>query len=58
MKRNAKYVVDKLICPECGNAMYVPRAHGRRRSDGHIKDLWCPFCKKIQKMTEVRGEMT
>ena len=51
------YSVSKLICPECGKAMFVPRKNGRKREIGHIKDVWCPFCKKIQKMTEVREEL-
>ncbi|MBP3505091.1 MAG: hypothetical protein J6K43_01625 [Lachnospiraceae bacterium] len=23
-----------------------------RSCNGHIKDIWCPFCKDVQKMVE------
>jgi len=47
-----KTTIEYYICPECGMKFPIPRK--KRREKGHIKDLWCPGCKKIQKF--VKGE--
>ena len=43
-----------LICPVCGNTFPIMRNHGQHRERGHIKDVWCPFCKVDRKFQEVR----
>lgn len=50
-----KYEISNFICPECGNSFPLPRAKSMRRERGHIKDLWCPFCKKKVKTIEIRS---
>lgn len=42
-------------CTECGRRLYLPRKDSKRREKNHIKDLWCPFCKKVCHFIE-RGE--
>ena len=27
--------------------MFVPRMRGTLRAHGHVKTMWCPFCKAI-----------
>lgn len=49
------FTISKFICPDCDNEMYVSRSKGKQREDGHIKDIWCPHCKEIKKMTEVKN---
>ena len=49
-----KYEISTFICPECGNKFPLPRAKSMRRSKNHIKDLWCPHCKKKVKTLEIR----
>ena len=43
-----------LVCPVCHNTFPIMRNHGQHRKRGHIKDLWCPFCKAERKMVEAR----
>lgn len=44
--------ISRFYCPDCGLLMTVPRK--RPRETGHIKDLYCARCNKIQKMEENR----
>ena len=53
MKRQ-KHNISYFVCPECGNMLPLPRKKARRREKGHIKDLFCVFCNKVVKTTEVR----
>lgn len=49
--------LSMLVCPECGNTFPIMRNHGQHRKRGHIKDIWCPFCKTDRKFVEVgRGD--
>lgn len=51
--RRKKFSISKCYCPDCGNAMTVPRTKNREKF--HKKDLWCPVCKKVKTMTEIRS---
>lgn len=53
MKRQ-KHNISYFVCPECGNVLPLPRKKSRRREKGHIKDLFCVYCNKVVKTTEVR----
>jgi len=46
--------LSNFVCPTCGNVFPIMRSHGRKREAGHIKDIWCPFCKTDQKFLEVK----
>ena len=46
--------ISNMICPECGKAFPIPRPYNARKKD-HKKFLYCPFCKKIKNMTEIRS---
>lgn len=52
MSRKRWSVTSIFVCPECGLELPIPRNHGKQREKGHIKDLYCPICNKIQKFTE------
>lgn len=45
-----------LICPECGRQFPIPRRLSQSRKKGHIKTVWCPYCKKMENMTEIRWQ--
>lgn len=47
--------ISHMHCPECGGVVPIPRSRFGEREKGHIKDMWCPFCKKEVKMKEVRS---
>lgn len=53
MKR-LHYVISNFICQECSTVVPLPRCHGRQRERGHIKDIWCPSCKKESKFREIK----
>ena len=53
--RKHNMVYSHCVCPICGNAMVVPRIVGRSRKKNHKKDMWCPFCKKMNTMIEIRS---
>lgn len=55
MKRNNHHVsISKLICPCCKNIFPIPRIKGKHREKGHIKTVWCPYCKENRNMEEKR----
>lgn len=48
------YITSTLICPKCGRKFPIPRWRGRARKRGHIKTVWCPYCRKMEDMREYR----
>ncbi len=56
MIKNNNYSISNFICQECGNGFPLPRQNNRKRNKRHIKDLWCPHCKKVVKTTELRED--
>ena len=52
-KRN--YVISYFVCPECGKTFPLPRTKSMKRNKGHIKDLYCVYCNKEVKATEIRN---
>lgn len=47
-------VISQFKCPDCGNIIPIPRRKSRQRPKGHIKDLYCPWCNKVQKTIEYK----
>ena len=47
-------VISYCVCPGCGKQFPIPRRRGQQRKRKHIKDIWCPFCHRVEKMTEIR----
>lgn len=52
MRRN--FSISTFICPECNTKFPIPRKKSNQREKGHIKDIWCPFCKDTRKMLEYK----
>lgn len=44
--------ISHLICPNCGLVFPIPRKKSSKRGKNHIKDLYCPHCRKVQKFVE------
>jgi len=42
-----------LICSTCGYIQTIQRKQSKRKKELHIKDLYCPFCKKDTKFIEL-----
>ena len=47
-----KFEISDMLCPVCKHTFPIPRNKNARRPRGHIKDLYCPFCKDVRKMIE------
>ena len=52
MKRQT-FTISQFLCPECNGIIPLPRVK-RNREKGHIKDLYCPWCKTVQKTKEYK----
>lgn len=53
--RKRNYNISYFICPDCGKSLPLPRLKSCKRNKGHIKDLFCVYCNKMVKTTEVRS---
>lgn len=51
MKKVKRYI-RTLYCSECGGKMWATAKVGQRRSEGHLKDMYCPYCKKVTKFVD------
>lgn len=56
-KNNAKgYTISDFYCTKCGNkSIPIPRGLGREREPGHLKNIFCVYCKKDTNHVECRG---
>lgn len=52
--RKQTYDISQFLCPDCGKTIPLPRRTRRERKSGHIKDIYCPFCNKVQKTIEYK----
>ena len=49
-----QYKSTDLVCLICGNVMTINRKLSRQKNIGHIKNMYCPFCKEVVKFFEVK----
>ena len=54
MRKQRFMDLSNFICPVCGKSFPIMRNHGQQREKGHIKDIWCPYCKEDRKFKEIR----
>ena len=56
--QNKRVKMSSFVCPDCNKViLMLPRNHNRREK-GHIKDLFCPWCKDVRKCLEIRDMET
>ena len=48
------YTISYCKCPSCENLFPIPRRNSRQREKGHLKYIWCPFCKTKTNHLEFR----
>ena len=53
MKKRNDIIIVYYRCNQCNHNVTIPRQIGRKRGIGHLKDMWCPYCKVEAKFTEV-----
>jgi DNA-directed RNA polymerase subunit RPC12/RpoP len=44
--------IHYLKCLGCGKSFPIPRHPCKQRPKNHIKDIFCPYCGKIEKFIE------
>lgn len=47
-------MISQLSCLVCEKNFPIPREYSNLRKDGHIKDIYCPTCKRMSKFVEHR----
>jgi len=48
-------VFSDFYCTKCGNkVLSIPRQKGKERLAGHLKNLYCPFCKTEHNCCEIK----
>jgi len=45
--------ISSCYCFVCNNKFPIPRT-GKQREKGHVKDLYCPICRRVTSHIEVR----
>lgn len=54
MKRIINAQQSRFFCTECGKEnIMVFRSRGKRREAGHLKKLYCPYCKEERNCAEI-----
>lgn len=59
MKRNMKSdaISDRFFCTQCGHeTLPVLRLPHQKREKGHLKNLYCPYCRTENNCVEVRSD--
>lgn len=52
-----KYISSQFYCCLCGNkGMMLPRKVGKERPTGHLKNLYCIYCKQVTRHYEAKSE--
>lgn len=47
--------ISSFYCTSCGKqGIYIPRKPGKEREPGHLKKLYCIYCKEEKNMVEIR----
>ena len=44
--------IHYCTCPICNKKFPIARKKSKKRNNGHKKDIWCPFCRKVSNMIE------
>ena len=39
--------ISWMVCERCHGIVPIQRKLGRSRKRGHIKTIWCPWCKRV-----------
>ena len=53
--RSHEFTISDFICPKCNHKQSLPRKKGKQREKGHIKNIYCPFCKEKTQHVEIRA---
>lgn len=48
----------RFKCNECGAIITAFKSSAKRTKTGHIKTMYCPWCKEVKDFTQYRYPMT
>jgi hypothetical protein len=56
LKKNNNFTISEMYCTKCGKrGIDIPRKPGSQREAGHLKKLYCIWCKEETNHAEVRS---
>ena len=56
IRRTENFKISDFYCTRCGKkGISLPRKDNQKREPGHLKNLYCPYCKSQQNAVEIRG---
>ena len=44
--------ISYFVCPVCQNMIPLPRPRGNQRAKGHLKWIYCPYCRQKRNFIE------
>lgn len=51
----ANITISEMYCTQCGKRnIPIPRKKGQGREPGHLKKMYCIYCKKKTNMVEIK----
>lgn len=51
------FTISKFYCTKCGReGIPIPRKTARKREEGHLKNLYCIYCKEETNHIEIRQD--
>lgn len=54
-KRTNQFTLSNFYCTHCGKQVYsLPRQVGAQREPGHLKTLYCIYCRDEYNCVEIR----
>lgn len=54
--RTKNFTISDFYCTKCGNkGVPIPRRDSRIREKGHLKRLYCIYCKEVVNHVEIRA---
>ena len=53
-RMSSNYVSSTFFCTQCGNrGIPIPRSKDRMREKGHLKRLYCTYCRRVVNHVEI-----
>lgn len=55
MKNRRNFTMSDFYCTNCSEYIVsLPRPIRKQREKGHLKEMWCPFCKAEHNCCEIK----
>jgi len=52
MRRPTNVFKTWLRCSRCNRRVVIQRSARKRKKKGHVKTMWCPWCKGVRQFIE------